>query len=121
MTASEFNYLKAIEELSSKGEEVKLTDVANKMMFAKPSVYRAVEKLVATGYIMRNKNKSISLIDKGKAALEEYLVCIRFIAKSIAKNWNISPQIAYMDAVNTVCIISNASRLAILNHLNKIK
>ena len=119
MTASEFRYLKATEELFSEDQEVKLTDIAGKMKLSKASVYRAVERLVAAGYLIRRGNKTITPTDKGLTALKEYTLCIDFIKNTIERNWKVSPGTAYTDAVNTVCIISDASRNSILNYLNK--
>jgi len=119
MTASEYRYLKNISELFSGIGMVKLTDIARKMQLSKASVYRAVERLTADGYLKRHGDKSIKPTDKGLNSLEEYTLCIDFISRTIQNNWKVNQNIAYTDAVNTVCIISDASRNSILNYLNK--
>ena len=72
MSSSELRYLITANELAEQTENVKQTDVANKLRVSKVSTYNAMERLRDKGFIEKNERK-IVLTDRGKEVLNEYI------------------------------------------------
>lgn len=68
MSSSELRYLIAANELAGQMENVKQTDLANKLKVSKVSTYNAMERLREKGFIEKNERKII-LTKKGEDAL----------------------------------------------------
>ena len=64
-------YLETIYILSKKMRNVRALDVSEKMGFSKPSVSRALKKLIADSFIVVDENGYITLSDKGKSVAEK--------------------------------------------------
>ena len=60
-------YLETIYILSKKSGNVRALDVSEEMGFSKPSVSRALKKLIGDGFIEVDRYGYITLSDKGKA------------------------------------------------------
>lgn len=84
MSSSELRYLITANELAEQTENVKQTDVANKLRVSKVSTYNAMERLRDKGFIEKNERK-IVLTDRGKEVLNEYMTIIRFICRRICR------------------------------------
>lgn len=118
MTASELRYLIALEELYDGKVGVKLTSIAEKCGVTKVSVYRAIERLENNGYVKRTATNKIAISECGAEVLAEYKDCMSVVQWSLESNCKIPYAIAYKDALNTVCCISEQSREAIIDFLN---
>lgn len=119
MSASELRYLIALNELYDGTNGVKLTSIADKMCVSKVSVYKALERLEKSGYVKRTENNKICVSEKGALTLSEYTACMSVIQQSLEKYCNLSPAIAYKDALNTICALGDECRRAILGYLKE--
>lgn len=59
------NYLEAILQLSKEKDVVRSIDLANFFNFSKPSVSRAVHKLIKLGFIINESKGNLVLTEKG--------------------------------------------------------
>jgi len=66
LTSSMQHYLQAIYELSSGGEGVRISDVANKRKVSKSSACTAMKVLQAEGLIRRDSMRLVLLTEKGE-------------------------------------------------------
>ncbi len=113
MTASELKYLLTVNELNEQSDGAKMVAIAKKLNVSKVSVYRAVERLSASGY-MEQSGKAIVLTDKGKAAINEYLIVVGFIGNKLEKHCNTPKEVAFDEAVAAACALGEASRKAVM-------
>ena len=109
MSSSELRYLIAANELAEQIENVKQTDVANKLQVSKVSTYNAIERLKDKGFIDKNERK-IVLTDKGREVLNEYMTIIRFMSAHLSLHCGTTKVQAYEDALNATCAFSDATR-----------
>ena len=116
MSASELRYLIAANELAEQIENVKQTDVANRLQVSKVSTYNAMERLRDKGFIEKNERK-IVLTDRGKEILNEYMTIIRFISAHLSLHCGTTKNQAYEDALNATCAFSDATRNGVANFI----
>lgn len=116
MSSSELRYLIAANELAGQTENVKQTDLANKLRVTKVSTYNAMERLREKGFIEKNERK-IVLTEKGKEALNEYMTIIRFIASHLSLHCGTPENQAYEDALNAACAFSETTRNGVANFI----
>ena len=114
MSSSELRYLIAANELAEQIENVKQTDVANKLQVSKVSTYNAIERLKDKGFIDKNERK-IVLTDKGREVLNEYMTIIRFMSAHLSLHCGTTKNQAYEDALNATCAFSDATRNVVAN------
>ena len=116
MSSSELRYLIAANELAEQIENVKQTDVANKLQVSKVSTYNAIERLKDKGFIDKNERK-IVLTDKGREVLNEYMTIIRFMSAHLSLHCGTTKNQAYEDALNATCAFSDATRNGVANFI----
>ena len=116
MSSSELRYLIAANELAEQIENVKQTDVANKLQVSKVSTYNAIERLKDKGFIDKNERK-IVLTDKGREVLNEYMTIIRFMSAHLSLHCGTTKNQAYEDALNATCAFSEATRNGVANFI----
>ena len=116
MSSSELRYLIAANELAKQIENVKQTDVANKLQVSKVSTYNAIERLKDKGFIDKNERK-IVLTDKGREVLNEYMTIIRFMSAHLSLHCGTTKNQAYEDALNATCAFSDATRNGVANFI----
>ena len=116
MSSSELRYLIAANELAEQIENVKQTDVANKLQVSKVSTYNAIERLKDKGFIDKNERK-IVLTDKGRDVLNEYMTIIRFMSAHLSLHCGTTKNQAYEDALNATCAFSDATRNGVANFI----
>ncbi len=116
MSSSELRYLIAANELAEQIENVKQTDVANKLQVSKVSTYNAIERLKDKGFIDKNERK-IVLTDSGKEVLNEYMTIIRFMSAHLSLHCGTTKNQAYEDALNATCAFSDATRNGVANFI----
>ena len=117
MSSSELRYLIAANELAEQIENVKQTDVANKLQVSKVSTYNAMERLREKGFIEKNERK-IVLTDSGKEVLNEYMTIIRFMSAHLSLHCGTTENQAYEDALNATCAFSDVTRNGVANFIN---
>ena len=116
MSSSELRYLITANELAEQTENVKQTDVANKLRVSKVSTYNAMERLRGKGFIEKNERK-IVLTDRGKKILNEYMTIIRFMSAHLSLHCGTTENQAYEDALNATCAFSDATRNGVANYI----
>lgn len=116
MSSSELRYLIAANELAEQIENVKQTDVANKLQVSKVSTYNAIERLKDKGFIDKNERK-IVLTDSGREVLNEYMTIIRFMSAHLSLHCGTTKVQAYEDALNATCAFSDATRNGVANFI----
>lgn len=116
MSSSELRYLIAANELAKQIENVKQTDVANKLQVSKVSTYNAMERLREKGFIEKNERK-IVLTDRGREVLNEYMTIIRFMSAHLSLHCGTTKNQAYEDALNATCAFSDATRNGVANFI----
>ena len=116
MSSSELRYLITANELAEQTENVKQTDVANKLRVSKVSTYNAMERLRDKGFIEKNERK-IVLTDRGKEVLNEYMTIIRFMSAHLSLHCGTTENQAYEDALNASCAFSDATRNGVANYI----
>ena len=120
MTISELKYLNAINDLINENKVIKQVDIAKKLNVSKVSVYNGVERLAKYGYIKKDNNK-IDITDKGKQMLEDYFFIIGFVSGHLHDKCNIGTDLALIDAMEAVCVLSDLTRINITAYLKSIK
>lgn len=116
MSSSELRYLITANELAEQTENVKQTDVANKLRVSKVSTYNAMERLRDKGFIEKNERK-IVLTDRGKEVLNEYMTIIHFMSAHLSLHCGTTENQAYEDALNATCAFSDATRNGVANYI----
>ena len=116
MSSSELRYLIAANELAEQIENVKQTDVANKLQVSKVSTYNAIERLKDKGFIDKNERK-IVLTDSGREVLNEYMTIIRFMSAHLSLHCGTTENQAYEDALNAACAFSDVTRNGVANFI----
>jgi Mn-dependent DtxR family transcriptional regulator len=110
-------YLETIYILSKKSNTVRALDVAEKMNFSKPSVSRALKKLINDGFIEVNSYGYITLSDKGKDIAEKIFERHNILTQMLI-NLGIDEKTAAEDACKIEHDISDKSFEAIKKHMN---
>lgn len=109
-------YLETIYVLSQSGKAVHSLDVAEQMGFSKPSVSRAVGILKKNGYLLMDKDGSLTLTDEGRhigaKIYDRHTTLTAFLIKL-----GVSPETAAQDACKMEHDISDASFDAIKTHV----
>ena len=116
MSSSELRYLITANELAEQTENVKQTDVANRLHVTKVSAYNAIERLREKEYIEKNDRK-IVLTDRGREVLNEYITIIRFMSAHLSLHCGTTENQAYEDALNATCAFSDATRNGVANYI----
>lgn len=113
MTASELKYLIAANELSDNGNGARMAAMAQRLNVSKVSVSRAVEKLIASGYLYQS-GKKILLTKKGIEEITDYLIVIDLIGSKLQRHCNIPKETAFDEAIGAACALGDESRKRVL-------
>ena len=116
MSSSELRYLIAANELAKEIQNLKQTDVANRLQVSKVSTYKAMERLREKGFIEKNERK-IVLTEQGKEMLNEYMTIINFISMHLTLHCGTKGNQAYEDALNATCAFSDTTRNGVANFI----
>lgn len=116
VTASEFRYLNAIESVKSEKGRAIMTDIAQKLCYARASVYKKLLALEQQGLIVKEDGKFVEMTKKGK---EEYLAAQKFAglcADILSEKSGLDKRFLSHDAVEMACALSARCRNALLNN-----
>ena len=109
-------YLETIYQLSLERNTVRSVDVAETMGYSKPSVSRAVGLLKKGGYLLMEKDGSLTLTESGlqtaKSIFERHT-----ILSSLLTRLGVSPEIAAEDACKIEHVLSDETFEAIKRHM----
>ena len=116
MTASELRYLAAINDLDDQGKGARMAAMSQKLNVSKVSVYRAIERLIASGYVGQN-GKRVLLTDKGRKEVTDYLSVVEFIGEKLIKYCNTPKELAFDEAIGAACSLGGESRNGVLAYV----
>ena len=110
-------YLETIYQLSQQRGTVRSVDVAESMGYSKPSVSRAVGLLKQGGYLMMEKDGTLTLTEAGltvaKNIFERHTILTNLLTRL-----GVDPDIAAEDACKMEHVISDETFEAIKQHMN---
>ena len=113
-------YLETIYVLSKEIPVVRSIDVAEHMGYSKPSVSRAVGLLKQGGYLLMDKDGSLTLTEEG-IALAEKVFERHTVVTAALRALGVSEKAAAEDACKIEHILSDESFDAIKEHMRKMK
>ena len=111
-------YLETIHVLSQKSSCVRSVDVAEHMGYSKPSVSRAVGILKQGGYLLVDKDGSLTLTQSGREIAEKIFERHTVLTKALVA-LGVDPEIAAEDACKIEHVISDETFDAIKAYLLK--
>ena len=109
-------YLETIYQLSRDRATVRSIDVAESMGYSKPSISRAVGLLKQGGYLVMEKDGSLTLTESGleiaKKVYERHTILTNVLARL-----GVSPEVAAEDACKMEHVISDETFNAMKRHM----
>ena len=109
-------YLETIYQLSRERNTVRSVDVAETMGYSKPSVSRAVGLLKKGGYLLMEKDGSLTLTETGlqtaRSIFERHTILTNLLTRL-----GVDPEIAAEDACKMEHVISDDTFEAIKRHI----
>ena len=109
-------YLETIYQLSQERSTVRSVDVAESMGYSKPSVSRAVGLLKQGGYLLMEKDGSLTLTESGletaRKVYERHTILTNLLTRL-----GVSPEIAAEDACKMEHVLSDETFEAIKRHM----
>ena len=109
-------YLETIYQLSRERNTVRSVDVAETMGYSKPSVSRAVGLLKKGGYLLMEKDGSLTLTETGlqtaRSIFERHTILTNLLTQL-----GVDPEIAAEDACKMEHVISDDTFEAIKRHI----
>ena len=110
-------YLETIYQLSRDRSTVRSVDVAESMGYSKPSVSRAVGLLKQGGYLVMEKDGSLTLTEAGLETAQKVYER-HTILTNLLTRLGVDPEIAAEDACKMEHVISDETFNAIKQHMN---
>ncbi|MEG0692571.1 MAG: metal-dependent transcriptional regulator [Oscillospiraceae bacterium] len=107
MRESGENYLETILMLNQRNGFVRSVDVATELLYAKPSVSRAMGILKESGFISIEKSGNILLTEMGLRKANEIYERHRLITKFLMHTLNVNQECADKDACRIEHVISD--------------
>ena len=111
-------YLETIYQLLQQRGSVRSVDVAESMGYSKPSVSRAVNLLKQGGYLLMDKDGSLTLTAEGAAAAEK-IYERHTILTGLLIHLGVSRETASEDACKMEHVISDETFEAIKRHIQE--
>ena len=111
-------YLEAIYQLQRQRGSVRSVDVAEFMGYSKPSVSRAVGLLKQGGYLLMDKDGTLTLTDTG-FALAEKIYERHEILTNLLVRLGVRPETAAEDACKMEHVISDETFEAMKKHMHE--
>ena len=111
-------YLETIYQLQRQRGSVRSVDVAEFMGYSKPSVSRAVGLLKQGGYLLMDKDGTLTLTDTG-FALAEKIYERHEILTNLLVRLGVSPETAAEDACKMEHVISDETFKAMKKHMHE--
>ncbi|MDR2842423.1 MAG: metal-dependent transcriptional regulator [Spirochaetaceae bacterium] len=105
MTQSQEDYLEMVSFLSDEGE-VRVTDIASRLGFSKPSVFTAVKSLEEKELVEHKRYSTISLTAKGKALAKEIRERHNLLTEFLNKILGVNAETAEKDACKMEHVLS---------------
>ena len=113
------NYLETILILSQKKTQVRSIDIVNELEFSKPSVSVAMKNLRQNGYVLMDKDGSLTLTDAGREIAEMIYERHQVLSEWLVR-LGVDEQTAVEDACRIEHVISAKSFEAMKNHITAV-
>ena len=114
MTASEYRYVRAIEQIKREKGRVIMTDIAEKLSFARASVYKKLLSLEQQGIVAKEDGKYVVVTPKGEAEYRDVSELVGICAVMLADNTRNNKKFLGHDAVNMACALSARCKNALI-------
>ena len=111
-------YLETIYQLSQNQATVRSIDVAETMGYSKPSISRAVGLLKKGGYLVMEKDGSLTLTESG-LEIAQKVYERHTILTNVLVRLGVSPEVAAEDACKMEHVISDETFNAMKRHMNE--
>ena len=111
-------YLESIYVLSQKGEPVHAIDVGKYMGYSKPSVSRAVGLLKKGGYLLMEKDGSLTLTEAGLETAHKIFERHTILSRLLV-SMGVDPETASEDACKMEHVISDETFDAFKRHIKQ--
>ena len=105
MTQSQEDYLEMVSFLSDEGE-VRVTDIAKRLGFSKPSVLSALKSLEEKKLVQHKRYSTVALTDSGKLLASEIRTRHDLITAFLRDILGVSPETAEKDACKMEHVLS---------------
>ena len=112
-------YLESIYVLSQKSGQVRSVDVGEYLGYSKPSVSRAVGLLKSGGYLLMDKDGSLTLTETG-LAIAKKIYARHTLITQLLERLGVSPEVAANDACKIEHAISDESFEAIKSYVETL-
>lgn len=116
MTASEYRYIQAIDTVTKEKGKVIMTDIAQKLTYARASVYKKLLSLEQQGYVVKEGGRYVCVTNKGKTESEAVGRLAEICAGMLADKTGLDKKFLTHDAVNIACVLSARCRNALLRN-----
>ncbi len=120
LTESLEDYLEMIYILKQNDEDVRITDIANKLKLSKPSVNKAINSLKSEGLVMHERYGKIKLTEHGEKIAKEVYVRHEIIKNFFINILHIDPVIAEQDACKVEHVLSHESMQRLTEYFSKM-
>jgi DtxR family Mn-dependent transcriptional regulator len=117
MTPSQEDYLEMVSFLSDEGE-VRITDIASRLGFSKPSVSAAIKLLEERNLIQHQRYSTVTLTKDGQALAQTIRERHTLIKQFLQNVLSVSPDAAEKDACKMEHILSEETLQKIKQHLH---
>ncbi len=114
---SSVHHLLAIHTLSVEQGYVRATDVASYLQLSRASVSITLKKLRDKGYIIEDRNKFLSLSEKGKELTTAVLSKRRLVETFFAQVLGVSPDIAEEEACKVEHLLTDTTSARLLTFI----
>lgn len=120
LTASLENYMEQIYALQQEHDVVRVTDVANALNHSKPSVNRAINTLMAEGFLIHEHYGTLELTDKGVKVAENIHENYRILMKFLVDLIGVEEETANKESRLMAHVISKETRKKLKKHMKKV-
>lgn len=120
LTESQEEYLKTIYILSKNNKKVRVTDIANKLAFKKPSVNKGVNALKELGLLNYEAYKNIELTKKGEETAKDILKRYDILNMFLTEVLEIDEEIAQKEAKAMKYAMSEETTKKLDQYISKI-
>lgn len=119
MTTSELKYLIALYELKKENDNVIMAQIASRLKVARSSCKIALDNMLKKELITIEDRK-IDFTREGLNNFLEYYTVVKYLAGHFTAHCKTPSDIAFEDAVNTVCMISDTTRKGFYEFLDEM-
>ena len=121
LSVSQEDYLKEIYRMYTRGETIRITDIAQSLGISKPSVNKAVKLLMQMGYISHEHYGDIQLTPSGMEVGREITENSKVARKFLSEVLGVPEETARAEAHGMEHILSRGTRKKMKKYMKKLK